>query len=159
MGFQASVNAQQAPAVAGDFATSNPRSSFPTGEAGFVAGAAGVIVGLFAWVQSGGRKVLNTGTGVPQGFVHREQQGLVTTYLAESGNTIPVGKGVTLMSKGDFYVKATVGPAVMGMKAYAKLADGTIQFDDAGETISGFIETPFVCTVPCLVNELAVMSL
>ena len=52
MGFQTTVNLQQAPAVAGDFATANPRASFPAGEGQYVAGASGVTVGRFAWIDA-----------------------------------------------------------------------------------------------------------
>ena len=159
MGFQTQVNAQQAPAVAGDFASANPRAAVVSPESGFVAGAAGVTVGRFAWVQSDGVTVLNTGTGKPDGFIHREQQALISTYLAESGNLIPVGFPVTLMRTGDYYALATGNPAVKGEKAFAKLADGTVEFDAAGATVAGFIETDFACSRAAGTGELAVMSL
>jgi len=43
---------------------------------------------------------------VPQigGFVHREQQGLNTTFLSDAGMTIPQGFIVTLMTGGDYWV-------------------------------------------------------
>ena len=159
MGFQTTVNLQQAPAVAGDFATANPRASFPAGEGQYVAAAAGVTVGRFAWIQADGVTVLNTGTGKPDGFIHREQQALISTYLAESGNLIPIGFPVTLMRTGDYFVTATGNPAVKGEKAFAKLADGTVEFDAAGATVAGFIETDFVCTQAAGSGELAVMTL
>lgn len=159
MGFQKQVNAQQAPACAGDFASANPRAAVVSPESGFVAGAAGVTVGRFAWIQSDGVTVLNTGTGKPDGFIHREQQALISTYLAESGNLIPVGFPVTLMRTGDYYALATGNSAVKGEKAFAKLADGTVEFDAAGATVAGFIETDFACSRACASGELAVMSL
>ena len=159
MGFQTQVNAQQAPAVAGDFASGNPRAAVVSPEGGFVAGAAGVTVGRFAWIQSDGVTVLNTGTGKPDGFIHREQQALISTYLAESGNLVPVGFPVTLMRTGDYYAKVTVASAEKGEVAFAKLADGTMQPAAAGATVSGFIETDFVISRPAGVGELAVMSL
>lgn len=159
MGFQTQVNAQQAPAVAGDFASSNPRAAVVAPEGGFVAGAAGVTVGRFAWVQSDGKTVLNTGTGKPDGFVHREQQAFITTYLAEASNVVPVGQPVTLMRTGDYFATATGNSAVKGEKAFAKLADGTVEFDAAGATVAGFIETDFVCSQAAGSGELAVMTL
>ena len=159
MGFQTQVNAQQAPAVAGDFASSNPRAAVVAPEGGFVAGAAGVTVGRFAWVQSDGKTVLNTGTGKPDGFVHREQQAFITTYLAEASNVVPVGQPVTLMRTGDYFATATGNSAVKGEKAFAKLADGTVEFDAAGATVAGFIETDFVCSQAAGTGELAVMTL
>ena len=159
MGFQTQVNAQQAPACAGDFASANPRKATVSPEGGFVAGAAGVTVGRFAWIQADGVTVLNTGTGKPDGFIHREQQALISTYLAESGNLIPVGFPVTLMRTGDYYAAVTVASAEKGEKAFAKLADGTMQPAAAGATVSGFIETDFTISRPAGVGELAVMSL
>lgn len=129
MGFQTQVNAQQAPACAGDFASANPRAAVVSPESGFVAGAAGVTVGRFAWIQSDGVTVLNTGTGKPDGFIHREQQALISTYLAESGNLIPVGFPVTLMRTGDYYALASVSAAAKGEKAYAKFQDGSARFE------------------------------
>ena len=159
MGFQTQVNAQQAPAVAGDFASSNPRAACVAPEGGFVAGAAGVTVGRFAWIQSDGKTVLNTGTGKPDGFVHREQQAFITAYLGEASNVVPVGQPVTLMRTGDYFVTATGNSAVKGEKAFANLADGTVEFDAAGATVAGFIETDFVCTQAAGSGELAVMTL
>ena len=97
-GFQKQVNRQQAPAVAGDFASANPRASVLAGEAGLVAGASGVTVGKFAWVASDGVTTYNYGTNpnAPNGFVHREQQGLITTWLAESTMTVPQVKRKTI---------------------------------------------------------------
>ena len=159
MGFQTQVNAQQAPAVAGDFASSNPRAACVAPEGGFVAGAAGVTVGRFAWIQSDGKTVLNTGTGKPDGFVHREQQAFITAYLGEASNVVPVGQPVTLMRTGDYFATATGNSAVKGEKAFAKLADGTVEFDAAGATVAGFIETDFVCTQAAGSGELAIMTL
>lgn len=129
MGFQTQVNAQQAPACAGDFASANPRAATVSPESGFVAGAAGVTVGRFAWIQSDGVTVLNTGTGKPDGFIHRDQQALISTYLAESGNLIPVGFPVTLMRTGDYYALANGSAAAKGEKAYAKFQDGSARFE------------------------------
>lgn len=159
-GFQGSVNTFPAIGVAGDFASANPRSSYVGGEAGIVAASAGVTVGNFAWLTGSDLSVANsTGSGVPDGIVHRELNALITTYLAETSLTIQAGQPVALFTKGDFYVKATVGAAAKGQKAFAKLSDGSVQFANAGATVSGFVETAWVCTRPCLVNELAVISL
>lgn len=157
MPFQKQVNITPNPAVAGDFASSNPRSHVVGGEAGYVAGAAGVSVGKFAWIT--GDTVLSSGSGVPDGIVHRENNAQITAYLAESGNTILQGQPVTIFNKGDFYVTATVGAATKGQKAFAQLTTGNVQFAAAGATVAGYVETPWVCTRGCLVNELAVISL
>lgn len=147
-GFQSQVNVQPIPAFEGDFASTNPRFSVLAGPGALIAGAAGVTVGRFAWAQSvfpGGAIgpgsadgqdsngfpaiVSNSGSGQVTGFVHREQQGLITTFLAEAGMLIQPGYGVTLMSGGDFWVKnAGTTAAVQGQFAYANFADGRVTF-------------------------------
>lgn len=161
MGFQTQVNLQPAPGVEGDFATANPRASLPTPEGALVAGSGGVTIGQFAWVQADGRTVKNSpaaGSPAPDGFVHREQQGLITTYLSESSMLIPEGFPVTLMTSGDYYDKATVAGATKGQKAFAKLTDGTMQAAAAGATVAGYVETAFSITVGAAVGELAIIS-
>ena len=158
MPFQKQVNILPNIAVAGDFASANPRSAVVGGEgASYVATTAGVSVGKFAWIT--GDTVASTGSGVPDGFVHRENNALITTYLAETSNTILQGHPVAIFNKGDFYCTATVGAAVKGNKAFAQLTTGNVQFAAAGATVAGYIETPWTCVRACLVNELAVISL
>lgn len=145
MPFQSTVNLQQAAAVAGDFASANPRSSVVSHEGGFVAGTGGLTVGRFAWYS--GNTVLNSGSGTVGGFVHREQgSALISTYLAEYGNLIPAGFAVNIMRSGDYWATVTVNAATVGQKAFASTTDGTVQFAAAGATISGYVETNFYCT-------------
>lgn len=128
-GFQKQVNLTPAPAVAGDFASSNPRATVLAGPSGLVAGAGGVTVGRFAWVDDDGLTVLSHGTATraPNGFVHREQQALIQTYLAESGMNIPVGFPVTLHNAGDFFAKlGGSNAAVIGSAIYADYATGEV---------------------------------
>lgn len=164
LGFQTQVNLQQAAAVAGDFASANPRASVVAHEGTLVAGASGVTVARFAWATAAGL-VSNTGTGKPTGFVHRRQgSALITTYLAEVSNLVPQGFEVTLMKTGDYWASVTVGAASIGQKAFASLTDGSIQPGNAGATISGYVETDFTITgFPVggtgAVGELAVISL
>lgn len=140
MPFQKAVNTQPAPAVEGDFASANPRASVLAGPGGLVAGPSGLLIGRFAWlsmsqVDSNDAPAVanNTGSGVISGFVHREQQGLITTYLTESGMLIPAGYQVTLMDAGDFWcVNRGAAMAQVGMKAYANYADGSISFAATG---------------------------
>jgi len=139
MGFQKQVYIEPAAAVAGDFASSNPRSTVLAGQGALVADTAGVTVGRFAWADATG-KVTNAGSGVPTGFVHREQQGVITVFLAESTMLIPVGLGVTLHNGGDFWV-ATKTAATIGQKVFASNTDGTVSTGAAGATIAGHTET------------------
>lgn len=129
-GFQKTVNSQQAPAVAGDFASANPRASVLAGEGGLVAGFGGVTVGKFAWVDpADGKTVYSHGvTNVaPSGFVHREQQSLITAYLGESSNLVPAGFGVTLHNEGDFWALLTgANAAAIGDAIYADSSTGDV---------------------------------
>jgi hypothetical protein len=109
MGFQTKVNRQQAPAVAGDFASANPTASMLTGEGRLVAGAHGVTVGVFAWADANGVVTNAKVKDASIGFVHREGQSTITTWLAESGNVIQAGQAMTLLVAGDFWVLSTDG--------------------------------------------------
>ncbi len=143
-GFQTQVNSQSAPAIAGDFASLNPISTFDAGPGGLVAGVGGVTIGRFAWVSppvdpnGTGKVVSNSGIGLPQGFVHRQQQGLITAFLASSGMLIPVGFQMALMTGGDVWVKNVGATAAQpGYKAWVNSADGTVAFAAAGGTAPG----------------------
>lgn len=135
-GFPSQVNAQPAQAVAGDFADKDPRAVVNAGPGGLVAGAAGVTAGRFAWWSfaavdpNGTPTIANSfGTGPVTGIVHRGQQGLITTYLAESGMLTPQGFAITLFSSGSFWVRnAGTTEALIGQKAYANFADGQVTF-------------------------------
>lgn len=128
-GFQKQVNLTPAPAVAGDFASSNPRATVLAGPGGFVAGLLGVTVGKFAWVDDDGVTVQSFGTATkaPNGFVHREQQALITMYLAESGMNIPHGFPVVLHNQGDFWA-INKGPnaCAVGDAIYADYSNGDV---------------------------------
>ena len=145
MGFQTQVNIQPAPAVAGDFASANPRASVLAGPGALIAGSdvpagviqAGVLVGRFAWTSpataqsvnsgevDGAVYVNNTGAGAPAGFVHREQQALITVFLAQQSNLVPNGLPVTLHSAGDFWaINASNATSAIGQTIYAINATG-----------------------------------
>lgn len=160
MSFQTAVNNDLPLAIAGDFASSNPRSAWPALEGQYVAGAAGVTVAAFAWIQSDGRSILNVqpaGGGAPDGFIHREQQALITTYLADSTLVIPQGFPVTLMESGDYFILSATA-AVKGNKVFASVTTGAITYGAAGATIAGYVETAFYVKQAAAANTLAVMS-
>lgn len=139
-GFQTQVGVQPAPGLAGAFASGNPRFMFLAGQGGMVAGPAGVTVGAFAWASyasvddlAAPATVNSFGSGPISGFVGREQQGLITTYLADASLTIPQGFPVTLYTGGDFWVKNSgVTQALSGMKAYANYSNGLVTFAATG---------------------------
>ncbi len=135
-GIQTLVNAGPAPASPGDFASANPRATYTGGPGGLIAGPSGLTYNTFAWVSSllvdadsGPAVANNFGTGAPTGFVHRDQQGLNTTFLLDASNFIPQGFPVTLFTAGDFWVKNSGSNQVTpGMVAYAALSGGAISF-------------------------------
>jgi hypothetical protein len=134
-GFQTSTRDQPAVAVRGDFASQNPYFTYDAGPGGLVAGVGGVDIGYFAWVyppvdpNGTGKVVQSYGAGPVAGFVHREMQGHIVTYLAISGMKILQGFGVTLMTGGDFWVDNDGATAALpGMKAYADFSTGKVRF-------------------------------
>ena len=151
MGFQKQVNLTPAPAVAGDFASSNPRATVLAGPGGLVAGALGVTVGKFAWVDDDGVTVQSFGTATkaPQGFVHREQQALIQQYLAEAGMNIPQGFPVVLHNEGDFWAKlAGDNAATIGAAIYADYSNGDVcaVAAPAGASVTASIGATFTAT-------------
>ena len=159
--FQTTVNITQAPAVAGDFASANPRHSVLSMPGGFVAGPNGLLVGQFCWADTATGLILsNAGTGVPTGFVHRDLQATNYVYLSEATMLIPAGQGVgELFNGGDFWVKNTgAGAVATMMKAYASLTTGQVQFAATAQTISGYIETKWYAMSIGAAGELIKMS-
>jgi hypothetical protein len=119
------------------------------GAGAFVCGANGVLVGRFAWASDareddvGGPAVVNNfGSGPVTGFVHREQQGLITQYLQEASMLVPAGFPLTLMSGGDFIVKnAGSTQALIGQSAYANFTNGSVRFGASGAPANGGTST------------------
>jgi len=146
-GFQTQVYANQAPAVAGDFASANPWFSFDAGPNQLVAGPDGLTVGRFAWVDPSGTYAVNRGTGQPAGFVHRNQQGLITTYMQEAGMLVPEGFPVTLMAGGDFWA-VCANAAQIGQKVYANYATGAIRAAATGSPVQSASVTGSIAAAP-----------
>jgi hypothetical protein len=164
MTFQTKINITQAPAVEGDFCSSNPRFSALSVPGGFVAGAGGVLIGRFAWADAAtGTILLNAGSGAPTGFIHRALEGLNLNYFATPSSTsfmIPQGFGVgELMSGGDFWARNTgAGAAVVGQKAFASNTTGAVSFAAAGGTVAGSTETKWWAMTAGAANELIKIS-
>lgn len=151
--FPNQVNSMQAPGVAGDFASANPRATVLAGEgalisgAGVISGAAvqGAVVGRFGWLSyatidnDNAPGTVNTfGAGVPQGLVARRQVGLITQYLATAVFYFQSGFQIALYNEVDMWVTNNgAGAALVGQKAFANFADGSASFAAAGSTPSG----------------------
>ena len=140
MSFLKTVNTTRGPGIAGDFASTNPRHNTLSGPTGFVAGAAGLTCGLFAWADAATYTLLsNAGQGKPNGFVHNAHNALITTYLGETSLVIPGGFMVgDLFDAGDFWAKNDGSvAAIPGYKAYAALATGKVSFAPTGTAATG----------------------
>jgi hypothetical protein len=170
MPFPNSVNQFLAPAVAGDFASTNPRNSVVAGPGGLVAGDVGVTVGAFAWQAASSAStayvslsstLLNTvlgssSLGLPTGFVARTPMAaLITNYLGETSYVIPQGFGVTAYNAGDFWA-VTAAACTIGQKVFANLANGSIYPGTAGSTIAGATMTATVATTVLTVSAQSV---
>jgi hypothetical protein len=139
---QRQVYPSPAPGVEGDFCDHNPRASVDAGPGGLVAGAQGVGVGRFAWLEyslidpNNAPKIANCfGVGAPAGFVHREQQGVLANWLGGASMWVPPGYGVTLHQAGGFFViNHGTTYAQIGQKAFANNGDGSVSFGAAGST-------------------------
>ena len=133
MGFPTLVNTVQAPGIAGDFADANPRWTVDAGEAAFVVGLGGLVVGTFAWADPTNQFLTNSGNGAPTGFIHRDQQSIIYIYLADDTLLVPQGYQTTVFNGGSFWVKnAGTSTAAIGNTAYANNSNGQITFGPAG---------------------------
>lgn len=169
-GFQQKVNELPAFAVAGDFASANPRATAIGGPGYFVAPASGIMVGAFAQIVNGtggGPGSINNPsvgtpwTTAPQVFVGRAGQMAVWyDLLQQSGNTIPEGYPVTAYEAGDFWMG---GPSLLttsasgGQKIFASTTvPGQICAGAAGATIANYLETKWYVAAgfTCSANEL-----
>lgn len=161
-GFQAAVNIQPAPAVEGDFASANPRASMLAGAGALVCAALGVIVGRFGWTDGAG--VVSNGWNTGRiGFIHREQQALITAFLGESSQTVPGGMPISLYVQGDFWGKFA-GGATIGQKVYASYADGSLSAaatatPPTGAVVTGSITTTVLTVTAVTSGTLAVGQL
>lgn len=124
MGFQTSVKNQPAPAVAGDFCSANPRAVVLAGPGQFQAPAGGVTVGNFVWANPDtGDVSASYVAGYEIGFLHRENQALIVTFLGDSTMVVNEGIPITLFSQGEFWARFAAG-ATPGQLVYANASDG-----------------------------------
>lgn len=148
MGFQTQVNLQPGVGQAGDFASANLRTTVNAGPGGFITDGAPrqVIVGNFAWgcqLAAGGAAgevsgLTVSGTegqevfgnfygdaGCEIGFVHREAELPIITFLADNTSVYPAGLIISLYNEGDFWAKFVAGASV-GQKVFANYKDGSV---------------------------------
>lgn len=153
MSFPNAINYQPAPGVEGDFADATwDRHSVIAGPGGLIVGSGGAVIGRFHWATAPNdpngtpTSITNSGTGAPTGFLHRHQQGLITTFLAETGMTVPPGFPIALMKSGAFWGKNRGSAATaVNQKVFASNTDGSLATANAGATVAGFTETKWYC--------------
>lgn len=129
MGFQTAVQTQPGVGEEGDFGDANIRASVIGAPGAFVAAPTprAPIVGRFNWADQATTLVYGNYRGeltAKLGFLHREQQALITTFLADSTQRINQGIPVTLHDQGCFWAKFAAGASV-GQKVFANYVDGS----------------------------------
>ena len=128
--FQNQVYIQPAEAIPGDFASSNPMQYQLTSTGLMIADTNGVKIGQFGSLNSTGTvsSPLVAAPSAPSsvGFVHRDFNGQIVTYLAESGMAIQPGEPVALFRFGDFWVNVDVinGTPVRGAQVWWDVLTG-----------------------------------
>lgn len=136
-GFQTFVNNELPVGVPGDFASVNPHASVNGGQGQFVAAPGGVNVGVFGWFDP------STGLGhnyyTPNsflGFVHRENNGLITLFLGIATMQVVPGNIVTGQEAGEFLAIFAAG-ATAKQKVYCDPVTGALTSAATGGSITG----------------------
>lgn len=145
--FQTQVYVNPAQGQPGDFASSNPMFYQMSSTGKMVADSAGVTVGHFATINADGT-VTSLPVSAPDasriGFVHREANAQIVTYLAGTSYTIYQGQPVAMFAKGDFFVTADV--VNTASRGAAILWDITTGHTVVGGTPSStLLDTGFKC--------------
>lgn len=123
MSFQTELNRELPRAVAGDFASTNPRYSMLAGEGALVSGA-DITVGNFAFAD------LDTGivhaefaAGRRVGFVFRNNQAIVNPGQ-QASMILPQGREVSLITSGDVFTVFDEDVEI-GQPVFASTDDGS----------------------------------
>jgi hypothetical protein len=149
-GFQTFVNNELPVGVPGDFAGANPRASVVAPPGGYVAPAAGTVVGSFSWSDPT--------TGIASnyykpssflGMVRRGMNALITQFLGAASATILPGNEVSPFLQGDFYAAFPSG-GTAGQKVYANAVTGACTAAATGGAVSGTSTSGAVTTAGVL---------
>lgn len=141
--FQQNVQYTWPQGFPGAPASANPIRTTTAPEGGLIAGAGGLTIAAFAWINEDSLTLSNSGTTTPAGFVYRAQQGLMTQYLQSATMTIPQGFMASLAEGGDFWAIASTS-ATTGQAVYASTADGSLQTGPASTAPQGTVATGWV---------------
>jgi hypothetical protein len=144
-GFQNKVNSQPGVAEAGDFADANIRATVLAGPGALVSapGSAAPYVGHFAWGDqaTGQASSLYQGSATAKlGFMHRENNAIIVSFLAGAAVQLESGLPVTLYDQGSFWASFANG-AVVGQSVFANYLDGSVYAAAAGTSTEDFSAT------------------
>lgn len=158
MSLQQQVYAGMAVGVPGQIATNNPISALSYRAEAAVTVARFVFAGTDSSIQ-----VKNSGTGNTIGFALRDEQGVISTFLAETSSVKQIGQPVEVGMRGEFFA-AGLNASTTGQKVFAKYTDGSLYFGTANATISGdnglgFIGTAHQSTTTLTVDTVTSGSL
>lgn len=163
MPFQTVINDQQAPAVAGDFASCNPFANVLAGPGALVAPAGGLRVGNFFWVGPAGQTSQSFVAGWQVAFLGRNEQALITEFLGEATMVVPEGFMITGFVEGDFWANFEAG-ATVGQLVWADPNDGqplsgaTAPALASGTARAGFSGTATLVNASTTLNVTAVTN-
>lgn len=136
----------------------NPLNVVASPNDGFRAGANGLAVGAFAWADpsdASGRTLLNSGSGSPLGFLHKNRTGVIIQWLGRAVNGILAGQETVIYNGGDF--SAIVGgtaPVTSGTQVYADPTTGAV----CASSSKGAVPTNFTFTSGGNVGDLVSIS-
>lgn len=136
-GFQSFVNNELPIGVPGDFASADIHVSVNGGQGQFIAPPAGTTIGVFAWFNPATGLATNYYT--PNsflGFVHRENNGLITQFLGISALQVVPGNMVTGQEQGSFLGQFVSG-ATAKQKVYADPVTGALTANATGNGVTG----------------------
>ena len=114
-------------------------------------------VGEFVWRDTTNPEIAvknSAASGLPLGLVERTQE---YTALSVDSLTVPAKENVTIIEKGAVWATADT-TVTRGMKAFATLADGSIQFAAAGATVTGAVETGWAAFTAGATGDLVMIS-
>lgn len=157
MAFQQSVRLYSGVGQEGQPASNSPIIAAAGGAGVFQAGDNGLYMCRFAWRDSTNhRKLNNTGTGKPVGYVYNNANATID-FMQSNSLLITKGREASPIVGGDFWARAAT-IATVGQKVFAVLADGTLKTDAAGATVADAVETEWYVASAAAVGDLFVIS-
>lgn len=154
--MQTQVYLNTAAGVPGQKASFNPVVYYPLN----LLAEGAVRAGQFVWpgsdpeLQAAGQ---GDESALPLGLVERNVVYPNLDPLAAGSLDIPESAALAVAVKGDYWVVSTTA-ADPGNKAYAKIADGSIAAAPAGQTMTGYVETPWTVRTSASAGQTIIIS-